>query len=74
MHNFTFSIHKTAGMVSNINSIPLNYPRAGFNNLEEAKQYAHQMRDGRNFIAIYDWRSGKLVFRLSPSVPLLHSK
>ena len=37
------------------------------NNRDEALATAHQLlRDGRNFIAIYD-TAGNLVFRLSPS-------
>lgn len=65
MANFQFFNHKTAGLVANINSTPCNLPEAGFYDLKTAKRYADTMRDGRNFIAIYDI-SGDLVFRLSP--------
>ena len=66
MANFQFFNHKTADFVANINSTPCNLPEAGFYDLKRAKRYADTMRDGRNFIAIYD-TAGNLVFRLSPS-------
>jgi len=62
--NFQFFVHKTSGFIPNINSAPLNLPEAGFYSLEKSEKYAESMRDGRNFIAIYDC-AGDLIFRLS---------
>ena len=65
MHNFQFFVHRTAGLIKDINSAPGNFPEGGFYQESCAVKYAASIHDKRNFTAIYDAR-GTIVHLISP--------
>lgn len=65
MHNFQFFVHRTAGLIKDINSAPCNLPEGGFYQESRAVKYATSIHDKRNFTAIYDAR-GAIVHLISP--------
>lgn len=54
MNAFQFFVHRTAGLIKNINSAPLNLPEGAFYNLGHAMQFGAMIADKMNFTAIYD--------------------
>lgn len=58
-HAFQFFVHKTAGIIKDID-MTLNLPEAAFYHLDIAEKYGCTLFDGLNMVAIYD-AQGKLV-------------
>lgn len=59
MHAFQFFVHRTAGIIADINSAPLNPCAGAFYSFKDAEKWGNMIADKLNFTAIYD-ASGKL--------------
>lgn len=59
MHAFQFFVHRTAGLIKNINSAPLNPCEGAFYQLSDALKWANIVSDKLNFTSVYD-ASGEL--------------
>ena len=59
MNAFQYFVHQTSGIISDINSAPLNLPCGAFYSLDRALSFAEIVQDKLNFTAIYD-ANGKL--------------
>jgi hypothetical protein len=58
---FTFTVHRTAGLVTDVNSILLNLPEAGFYSAVAATKFIKDNPDRYNFSHIVDAVTGKVV-------------
>lgn len=58
MHNFQFFVHRTSGIIQDINTT-LNPCAGGFYSIVDAVKWGKIIQDKYNFTAIYD-ASGKL--------------
>ena len=63
MKNFKYFVHRVSGLIENINTTN-NFPEGGFYILETAYKFSETLRDGMNFVIIYD-REGKIHTVLS---------
>lgn len=59
MNAFQYFVRRTAGIISDINSAPLNLPEGAFYSLPQAEKFGNMITDEMNFTAIYD-AQGKL--------------
>lgn len=58
---FPIAVHRTAGLVTDVNSIPLNLPEAGFYSEVRAAKFINDNPDRYNFSHIVDAVTGKVI-------------
>jgi hypothetical protein len=66
MDGFNYFVHKTAGIVEDMSSIPDNSALGGFYSMELAIKFGNMEKDNVNFVGVYD-NNGELLMVLSES-------
>lgn len=63
---FSIVVHRTAGLVTDVNSILLNLPEAGFYSEDKAAKFIKDNPDRYNFSHIVDTVTGKVIKTYTP--------
>lgn len=65
---FPCTVHRTAAIYKNVNSIPLNLPDAGFYSIDKAAKYITDNPDYLNYSLIVQYETGDVLETIKPHV------